>query len=216
MISLSASYMSFASKDTSKAIPQGDVTSTDIDLYEAGILEDDEDLYYLQQGLRRAAGLPCDPCLESPKVKRYIDKGGLERHQLGTCARTRPYIKPIHKSPSSIHTARNLPALPTSSSIIYPSRTRLQSSRRKAPPFQFRRDGSKIDRTGVFATRDIPCNGERLIQYVGEVITTKEADRRESKYPAGDCYMFQLDEDLVVDATLKGNEAYVFPTFNLK
>lgn len=53
-----------------------------------------------------------------------------------------------------------------------------------------------------------------VIEYAGEVIRAVLADQREKKYEAmsgrrgvGGCYMFRIDDNLVVDATLKGNAA---------
>jgi histone-lysine N-methyltransferase SETD1 len=50
--------------------------------------------------------------------------------------------------------------------------------------------------------------GEIVCEYVGEIISHKVADQREKNYEKrgiGDCYMFKLDEDRVIDATVKGN-----------
>lgn len=56
--------------------------------------------------------------------------------------------------------------------------------------------------------------GDMVIEYAGEVIRAVLADQREKKYEAmsgrrgvGGCYMFRIDDNLVVDATLKGNAA---------
>lgn len=51
---------------------------------------------------------------------------------------------------------------------------------------------------------------EIIIEYVGEVIRNVVADKREEIYKDkgfGDCYMFRIDKDYVVDATFKGNQA---------
>lgn len=50
--------------------------------------------------------------------------------------------------------------------------------------------------------------GEMVIEYVGEVIRQVVADRREKAYERvgiGSSYLFRVDDDLVVDATKKGN-----------
>jgi histone-lysine N-methyltransferase SETD1 len=47
-----------------------------------------------------------------------------------------------------------------------------------------------------------------VIEYVGELIRQQVADRREKAYERqgiGSSYLFRVDEDLVVDATKKGN-----------
>jgi len=52
--------------------------------------------------------------------------------------------------------------------------------------------------------------GEIVIEYVGEKIRNKVADRREEMYEQkgiGDCYMFRLDKEYIIDATNLGNKA---------
>ena len=61
---------------------------------------------------------------------------------------------------------------------------------------------------GAFATRAIPA-GTRLIEYTGERLTPAEADAR---YPdvadeRHHTYLFAIDEDIVIDAAVGGNEA---------
>lgn len=54
--------------------------------------------------------------------------------------------------------------------------------------------------------------GEMVIEYVGEVIRQAVADRREKAYERmgiGSSYLFRVDDDLVVDATKKGNLGWV-------
>lgn len=74
-------------------------------------------------------------------------------------------------------------------------------------PFEVRR--SPIHGTGGFATRDIR-RGERIIEYRGERITHDEADDR---YPDPEdgvphhTFLFEVDEDTVLDAAVRGNAA---------
>jgi SET domain-containing protein len=72
-------------------------------------------------------------------------------------------------------------------------------------PFELR--ASPIQGRGAFATRAIPA-GTRLIEYAGERLTPAEADVR---YPDdGDrhhTFLFAIDDDVVVDAAVNGNEA---------
>ena len=52
--------------------------------------------------------------------------------------------------------------------------------------------------------------GDIVCEYVGEIISNKVSDQREKNYEKwgiADCYMFWLDENFVIDATIKGNEA---------
>jgi hypothetical protein len=65
---------------------------------------------------------------------------------------------------------------------------------------------SKIQGRGLFVMEDA-CEGEFLIEYVGEVISHRLADEREKNYQSQGigCYMFTLNKNFVIDATTKGN-----------
>lgn len=68
---------------------------------------------------------------------------------------------------------------------------------------------SRIHRNGLFAMDNF-TPGEIVIEYVGEVITNKIADFREKEYNLrgfGDCYMFRVDAEKIIDATKYGNLA---------
>lgn len=74
------------------------------------------------------------------------------------------------------------------------------------PLFEIRR--SPIQGMGGFATHHIPA-GVRLIEYAGERITPAESDAR---YPDGSAerhhtYLFAIDDEVVVDAAVNGNDA---------
>ncbi len=72
-------------------------------------------------------------------------------------------------------------------------------------PFEIR--ASKIQGLGAFATARIP-EGTRLIEYAGERLTPAQADER---YPDDDSrhhtYLFAIDDDVVIDAAVNGNDA---------
>ena len=73
-------------------------------------------------------------------------------------------------------------------------------------PFVVRKSG--IQGRGAFASRRIR-KGERLIEYVGERITQREATRR---YPDDEMdrhhtFLFEIDDRTVVDAAVGGNVA---------
>lgn len=68
---------------------------------------------------------------------------------------------------------------------------------------------SKIHDWGLFAMERIDRN-EMIIEYIGELIRQRIADLREKEYEKrgiGSSYLFRLDEDLIVDATMSGNLA---------
>lgn len=73
-------------------------------------------------------------------------------------------------------------------------------------PFEIR--SSPIQGLGAFATRHIPA-GTRLIEYVGERLTPAEADARYPDVPGErhHTYLFAIDDDVVIDAAVGGNEA---------
>ncbi|EPQ51891.1 SET domain-containing protein [Gloeophyllum trabeum ATCC 11539] len=72
---------------------------------------------------------------------------------------------------------------------------------------QLRFARSHIHDWGLFAMERI-SKGDMVIEYVGEIIRAQVADKREKAYERqgiGSSYLFRIDEDLVVDATKKGN-----------
>src|SRR4051812_45185464 len=72
---------------------------------------------------------------------------------------------------------------------------------------QVRRSG--VHGKGVFALQDIP-EGETVIEYVGEVITWKEADKRGPSDPNDENHTFFFsvkDGKRVIDANVGGNAA---------
>jgi SET domain-containing protein len=79
----------------------------------------------------------------------------------------------------------------------------LKTSARK---IQVKKSG--IHGKGVFAARDI-SKGEIVIEYVGEIISAKEAEDRHPHDPAdpNHTFYFQVDEDKVIDALHGGNSA---------
>lgn len=52
-------------------------------------------------------------------------------------------------------------------------------------------------------------SGEMVIEYAGELIRATLTDKREKHYESKGigCYMFRIDDNFVVDATMRGNAA---------
>lgn len=78
----------------------------------------------------------------------------------------------------------------------------------KIPDLPFEVCDSPIQGLGGFATRRIP-SGTRLIEYAGQRLTPAQAD---AKYPDDNgerhhTYLFAIDDDIVIDAAVDGNEA---------
>lgn len=75
-----------------------------------------------------------------------------------------------------------------------------------ALPFEIR--PSPKQGMGAFATVAIPT-GTRLIEYIGERLTPEEADARYPDVPGErhHTYLFAIDDDIVIDAAVGGNEA---------
>jgi SET domain-containing protein len=81
-------------------------------------------------------------------------------------------------------------------SVLPPSGRRIQTRR------------SGVHGKGVFAVQPI-AQGEKVIEYVGEVITWKEADRRHPHNPKdpNHTFYFHLDDKHVLDALYGGNSS---------
>lgn len=68
---------------------------------------------------------------------------------------------------------------------------------------------SKIHRIGLF-THDNLKPKDIVIEYVGEIIRNQVADQREKRYKdkgIGDCYLFRLDDQYIIDASFFGGKA---------
>lgn len=76
-----------------------------------------------------------------------------------------------------------------------------------SPPLIEVRD-SALHGNGVFALRRIP-KGTRVIEYLGERVSHREADRRYDDKEANDnhTFLFIVDSRTVIDAGVDGNEA---------
>lgn len=74
------------------------------------------------------------------------------------------------------------------------------------PLFEVR--GSPVHGLGAFALRRIP-KGTRVVEYLGERVSHREADRRYESKEANDAhtFLFIVDSKTVIDAGVGGNEA---------
>jgi SET domain-containing protein len=74
------------------------------------------------------------------------------------------------------------------------------------PSFDIRE--SPIQGRGAFATGAIP-RGARLVEYTGERLTPAEAEARYPDVPGErhHTYLFAIDDDVVIDAAVGGNDA---------
>jgi SET domain-containing protein len=82
-----------------------------------------------------------------------------------------------------------------------------KSGKRSGRRIQVRRSG--VHGKGVFALQDI-AKGETIIEYVGEIISWKEADKRQSSDPddPNHTFFFSIgDGKKVIDANVGGNAA---------
>jgi SET domain-containing protein len=84
----------------------------------------------------------------------------------------------------------------------------MPATARSAPArkIQVRRSG--VHGKGVFALAPI-AEGERIIEYVGEIISWKEAQRRHPHNPddPNHTFYFHVDDKRVIDAAVGGNSA---------
>ena len=126
------------------------------------------------------------------------------------CARSNPFHGKAQPR-SSLKGTCSPGAAPEPVAVAAPAAPCVASATAPSPMFEVKRSG--IQGLGVFAARPI-ARGERVVEYLGELITMSEADVREAKYQKQRLadYMFTLDRrrdgnHIVIDATHKGNVA---------
>lgn len=159
----------------------------------------------------QAANLPKpnpSGCKERARAKRKL----LICTSISTCARTRVYTKQQREGATS---SSSTAAAQHRRFAIYAEGTELPDES-IARMLRFNREfpcitivGSSIAGLGAVATRPIG-KLEPIIEYVGELISLEEADRRELVYQGipryhSDCYMFRLDNYRIIDATRCGS-----------
>ncbi|CAK8671690.1 unnamed protein product [Clavelina lepadiformis] len=134
------------------------------------------------------------------------------------CARSEPHIKHSRKKPHTL--ISNLiseyyesTGIGDASSSLYGKQfVHSKSSQYRRMKSEWRNNvnlaRSRIQGLGLFASRDIEP-GTMVIEYIGEIIRSEVAEKREKKYEAANrgVYMFRLDSDYIVDATVTGGPA---------
>lgn len=120
------------------------------------------------------------------------------------CARTERFKRQRVKGPAHLGMTffRECPMMQLWQQIRLPkdSLSRLTKEKLAVQP-------SPIHMWGVNATQHI-SKGEMVLEYKGELIRATVADVREKTYKLdGGTYMFRIDGDSVVDATVRGNMA---------
>jgi uncharacterized protein len=102
--------------------------------------------------------------------------------------------------------SKNPPSLPAFNKTPAAAPTQHRASRTKGRYIQTRRSG--VHGRGVFALAPI-AKGQALIEYVGEIITWKEALRRHPHDPSdpNHTFYFHLDDQYVIDAKHGGNSS---------
>ncbi|CBQ73061.1 related to regulatory protein SET1 [Sporisorium reilianum SRZ2] len=215
------------------------------DPFEAGLVEDSEDCYYLRLALEHLdqkgelaseETLPDEVELEAEAEEQAVAAGAIPKHSTGS-ARTEGYYrippeqKAMHlpdrnKATEDVDTGSNAQVLQSARNNRADSRRLVlgieQHKRETATDtdmFKFNQlrtrkkqlkfAKSPIHDWGLYAMEFIPA-GDMVIEYVGEVVRQQVADEREKQYERQgnfSTYLFRVDDDLVVDATHKGNIA---------
>ncbi|KAL1711439.1 hypothetical protein EV715DRAFT_278461 [Schizophyllum commune] len=147
------------------------------------------------------------------------DQPLFRKHETGS-ARTEGYYKISHAERTAyVAQYKSRQNAPEPAPVVQEQKPQVQSSRSNRANARRRAQGleemnqmqhfarSPIHDWGLYAMERI-VRGEMVIEYVGEVIRAQVADKREATYERqgiGSSYLFRIDEEIVVDATKKGN-----------
>ncbi|CAO1628740.1 unnamed protein product [Parajaminaea phylloscopi] len=242
-------------KSSAKKAKAGRARSPTPDPVALGIVQEEEDLYYLKLALERLqAGESVAPSHvpdidlddqreeadgEAPDGEAQMEDEDMVRipkvvHQSGS-ARTEGFYKipPAQKAAHLPDRNKAIADSTTNHVALASARDNRADSRRlvlgieqhrketasdtdilkfnqlRSRKKQLKFAKSPIHDWGLYAMELIPA-GDMVIEYVGEVIRQQVADHRERQYEKQgnfSTYLFRVDDDLVVDATHKGNIA---------
>jgi len=167
----------------------------------------------INTNLSTNASILTDIVVEEKKDKDIISKNGqwIIREHLSGSARTEGYYNlcPANKRKKFRHLAADkvikykYKEREREKNINIKNESLLLSKQKN---IQFGK--SSIHSWGVFALEDINAE-EMVVEYIGEYIPEKYANLREKLYEKQgyDDYMFRVEDDLIIDATKKGNLA---------
>ncbi|CAL1287615.1 unnamed protein product [Larinioides sclopetarius] len=136
------------------------------------------------------------------------------------CARSEPKLRTHFKRPHTLHTCNTSRAISyhspfasmESSSPYIKQFVHSKSSQYRKMKIEWRNNvylaRSRIQGLGLYAARDLEKH-TMVIEYIGQLIRNEISERNEAVYDAQNrgVYMFRLDENHVIDATLSGGLA---------
>lgn len=214
------------------------------DPFDAGLVEDSEDLYYLRHVLERLNHgetisedtYPDEVELEAEAEQLAVEAGKPPKHITGSARTEGMYKIPPEQKAAHLpdrNKATEDADTTTNAQVLQSARNNRADSRRlvlgieqhkretatdtdifkfnqlRTRKKQLKFAKSPIHDWGLYAMEYIPA-GDMVIEYVGEVVRQQVADEREKQYERQgnfSTYLFRVDDDLVVDATHKGNIA---------
>lgn len=209
-----------AESAASSHLPTPTDPNEQLDPLAMGLVQDDEELYYLGKILQDAPLAPSEqkePAHEagSARAQGFYRIPAAEK-AVHLADRNRSSVSETSTT-HSLASARNNRADTRRLALdIEQSRRETQAdtdllhiNQLQTRKKQLRFAKSPIHDWGLYAMELIPA-GDMVIEYVGEVVRQQVADHREKMYErAGNfsTYLFRVDDDIVIDATRKGNIA---------
>lgn len=204
----------------SRHLPSLTHPNEQLDPLAMGLVQDDEELYYLGQILQNA------PLAPSEQIEPAHEAGSARAQGFYRIPAAEKAIHLADRNRASVTEASTTHSLASARNNRADTRRLaldIEQSRRETQADtdllhinqlqtrkkQLRFAKSPIHDWGLYAMELIPA-GDMVIEYVGEVVRQQVADHREKMYErAGNfsTYLFRVDDDIVIDATHKGNIA---------